>query len=103
MARNGLSKEVKNAIRLRNVEPSRSPTIQALAFAGRKPKTQEIKAPNWLSEQQKTINDLKLQIEELRVMVFGRKQKKTGNDEDDMSLGRKGENKRFIQTTDTEG
>lgn len=44
----------------------------------------EIKALKLVvSEQQKTIDDLKLQIEELRTMVFGRKKKKDGDDEDD--------------------
>lgn len=35
-----------------------------------------------VGEQQKTIDDLKLQIEELRTMVFGRKKKRDSNDDD---------------------
>lgn len=37
------------------------------------------------AEQQKTINDLKLQIEELRMIVFGKKRKKERADDDDAS------------------
>lgn len=36
-----------------------------------------------VSSQQKTIDDLRLQIEELRTIVFGRKQKKEGNNDHD--------------------
>lgn len=38
-----------------------------------------------VSQQQHTINDLKLQIEELRAIVFGRKKRKDDNDEDDFA------------------
>lgn len=44
----------------------------------------EIKALKLVvSTQQKTIDDLKLQMEELRTMVFGRKKKQEKDDEDD--------------------
>jgi hypothetical protein len=45
----------------------------------------EIKALKLVvGEQQKTIDDLKLQIEELRTVVFGRKKKKVLSDNDDL-------------------
>jgi hypothetical protein len=90
MARNGLSKEEvkKRLIRLRNVEHLHE--VQRFKLWHLRDENRafkkEIKALKLVvGEQQKTINDLKLQIEELRVMVFGRKKKKSGSDEDDMS------------------
>ncbi len=90
MARNGLPKEEvkKRLIRLRNVEYLHEVQrfkIWHLRDENRVLK-KEIKALKLVvGEQQKTIDDLKLQIEELRVMVFGRKKKKSGNDGDDLS------------------
>lgn len=75
----------KRLIRLRNLEYLHGQQrfkIWHLRDENRELKT-EIKALKLIvGEQQKTIDDLKLQIEELRTMVFGRKKKK-GGDKDD--------------------
>lgn len=88
MARMRLSKDEvkKRLIRLRNLEylhEQQRSTIWHLRDENRELK-KEIKALKLIvGEQQKTIDDLKLQIEELRTMVFGRKKKKEDIDEDD--------------------
>lgn len=86
MATRALSKEEvkKRLIRLRNLEylhEAQRFKIWHLRDENREFR-KEIKTLKLVvSEQQKTIDDLKLQIEELRTMVFGRKRKKDdGND-----------------------
>ena len=87
MSKVGLSKaEVKKRlIRLRNIEflhEQQRFKIWHLRDENRELK-QEIKRLNIIvSGQQKTIDDMKLQIEELRVMVFGKKKKKEVDDDD---------------------
>src|SRR3989338_2024676 len=87
MSKTGLSKaEVKKRlIRLRNIEflhEQQRFKIWHLRDENRELK-QEIKRLNIIvSGQQKTIDDMKLQIEELRVMVFGKKKKKEMDDDD---------------------
>ncbi len=88
MAKRGLPPDEvkKRLIRLRNLEylhEAQRFKIWHLRDENRELR-KEIKALKLVaSEQQKTIDDLKLQIEELRVMVFGRKRKKDAVDEDD--------------------
>lgn len=88
MAKRGLSlKEVKKRlIRLRNLEylhEAQRFKIWHLRDENRDLR-QKIKVlETAVSAQQKTIDDLKLQIEELRVMVFGRKKKKDDVHDDD--------------------
>jgi len=87
MSRAGLSKvEIKKRlIRLRNIEflhLQQRFKIWHLRDENRELK-REIKRLNIIvSGQQKTIDDMKLQIEELRVMVFGKKKKKEVDDDD---------------------
>ena len=89
MSRIGLSKEdiKKRLIRLRNIEflhEQQRFKIWHLRNENRELK-QEIKRLNIIvSGQQKTINDMKLQIEELRIMVFGKKKKSKEIDNDDL-------------------
>jgi hypothetical protein len=88
MSKIGLSKkEIKNRlIRLRNLE--RLHTEQKYRNEGLVLKNRELTArifhlESVVAEQQKTIEDFKLQIEELRTMVFGKKKKiKDINDDD---------------------
>src|SRR3989344_5513957 len=81
MSKAGLSKaEIKKRlVRLRNIEflhEQQRFKIWHLRDENRELR-QEIKRLNIIvSDQQKTIDDMKLQIEELRVMVFGKKKKK---------------------------
>lgn len=87
MDERGLSKEEikKRLIRLRNLEylhEAQKFKIWHLRDENRELR-KEIKALRLVaSEQQKTIDDLKLQIEELRTMVFGRKKKEDIDDDD---------------------
>src|SRR3990167_9994969 len=87
MSKAGLSKaEIKKRlVRLRNIEflhEQQRFKIWHLRDENRELK-QEIKRLNIIvSGQQKTIDDMKLQIEELRVMVFGKKKKKEVDDDD---------------------
>lgn len=82
MAKRGLSPEEikKRLIRLRNVEYLHEVQrfkIWHLRDENRALK-KEIKALKLVvNEQQKTIDDLKLQVAELRTMVFGQKKQKT--------------------------
>ncbi len=86
MTKRGLPPEEvkKRLIRLRNLEylhEAQRFKIWHLRDENRELK-KEIKALKLVaSEQQKTIDDLKLQIEELRVMVFGRKKKDRTDDD----------------------
>ena len=88
MEKGGLSLEEvkKRLVRLRNLEylhEQQRCRIWRLRDENRELK-KEIKALKLVVvEQQKTIDDLKLQIEELRVMVFGRKKKRDTTDDDD--------------------
>lgn len=88
MSKRGLPPEEikKRLIRLRNVEylhEAQRFKIWHLRDENRALK-KEIRALKLVVvEQQKTIDDLKLQIEELRTMVFGRKKKKDDSDDDD--------------------
>lgn len=88
MAKRGLPPEEvkKRLIRLRNVEYLHE--VQRFKIGHLRDENRElrkeIKALKLVgAEQQKTINDLKLQIEELRTMVFGKKKKRDGSDDDD--------------------
>src|SRR3989338_5868532 len=89
MSSRGLSKEEikKRLIRLRNLDYLHEVQrfkIWHLRDENRELR-KEIKALKLLaSEQQKTIDDLKLQIEELRTIVFGRKKQKGESDDDDL-------------------
>ena len=89
MAKRGLSKEEvkKRLIRLRNLEflhEQQRFKIWHLRDENRDLKKEITTLKAVVSEQQKTINDLKLQIEELRTIVFGKKWKKEErNDIDD--------------------
>ena len=90
MAQRGLSgKEVKKRlIRLRNLEQLHEAQrfkIWHLRDENREFKHEIKRLHLVVLEQQKTIDDMKLQIEELRVMVFGKK-KKRENDDDDLTL-----------------
>lgn len=87
MATRGLPQEEvkKRLIRLRNLEylhEQQRFKIWHLRDENRELKKEIATLKLIASEQQKTINDLKLQVEELRVMVFGRKKKKDTDDED---------------------
>lgn len=88
MAKRGLPPEEvkKRLIRLRNLEylhEQQRFKIWHLRDENRAFKKEIIVLKAVVGEQQKTIDDLKLQIEELRVMVFGRKRKKERADDDD--------------------
>lgn len=89
MTTRALSKEEikKRLIRLRNLEflhEQQRFKIWHLRDENRELKN-EIKALKLtVSIQQKTIDDLKLQMEELRTMVFGRKKKHEKDDPDDL-------------------
>lgn len=88
MAKRGLSPEEikKRLIRLRNLEVLHELQrfkIWDLQDKNRAFKKEIMMLKAVVSEQQKTIEDLKLQIEELRVMVFGRKRKKDAVDDDE--------------------
>lgn len=78
----------KRLIRLRNIEflhEQQRFKIWHLRDENRELK-QEIKRLNMVVvAQQKTIDDMKLQIEELRVMVFGKKKKPKEIDDDDLT------------------
>lgn len=87
MATRGLPQEEvkKRLIRLRNLEylhEQQRFKIWHLRDENRELKKEITALKLMASEQQKTINDLKLQVEELRVMVFGRKKKKDIDDDD---------------------
>lgn len=90
MSRVGLSKaEIKKRlIRLQNIEflhEQQRFKIWHLRDENRELK-KEIKALKLVvNNQQKTIDDLKLQVEELRVMVFGKKREKEEVDDDDLT------------------
>jgi len=88
MVKKGLSAEEvkKRLIRLRNLEYlHKRQGLRLFRFReenkGFKKEITALKAV--VGEQQKTINDLKLQIEELRTMVFGRKKKNNKDIDDD--------------------
>ena len=78
-------KEVKKRlIRLRNLEylhEQQRFRIWHLRDENRELKKEITVLKLMASEQQKTINDLKLQVEELRIMVFGKKKKKDIDDD----------------------
>ncbi|MBZ1356334.1 MAG: IS66 family transposase [Candidatus Nealsonbacteria bacterium] len=90
MSRVELSKtEIKKRlIRLRNIEflyEKQRLKIRHLRDENRELR-QEIKRLNVIvADQQKTIDDMKLQIEELRVMVFGKKKKSKEIDDNDLT------------------
>ena len=88
MAKRGLSPEEikKRLIRLRNLEVLHELQrfkIWDLQDKNRALKKEVMALKAVVIEQQKTIEDLKLQIEELRVMVFGRKRNKDAVDDDE--------------------
>lgn len=80
----------KRLIRLRNLEylhEQQRFKIWNLSDENRKLKKEIIALKAVVEEQQKTIGDLKLQIEELQIMVFGRRKKKeTDKDGDSASF-----------------
>lgn len=88
MSNRALPKEEikKHLIRLRNLEflhEQQRFKIWHLRDENRELK-KEIKALKiTVQEQQKTIDDLRLQMEELRTMVFGKKKQQDKDDEDD--------------------
>lgn len=87
MAKRGLPQEEvkRRLIRLRNLEylhEQQRFKIWHLRDENRGLKKEIATLKLVASEQQKTINDLKLQVEELRIMVFGRKKKKDIDDDD---------------------
>ncbi len=90
MAQRGLPPEEikKHLIRLRNLEYLHEVhrfKIWHLRDENREFR-KEIKALKLVvGKQQKTINDVKLQIEELRTMVFGKKNKRSESDDDDIA------------------
>ena len=89
MAKRGLSpEEVKRRlIRLRNLERLHEQQrfkIWHLRDDNRALRKEVVALKAVVSAQQKTIDDLKLQIAELRVMVFGRKKEKKENTDDDV-------------------
>lgn len=89
MSKQRLSKEEirKRLIRLRNLEYlhlQQRFKIWHLRDENRKLKKEIVRLNIVVSEQQKTIDDMKLQIEELRVMVFGKKKKIKDIDDDDL-------------------
>jgi transposase len=76
----------KRLIRLRNLEylhEQQRFKIWHLRDENRELKKEILRLNLVVIEQQKTIDDMKIQIEELRTMVFGRKQKKKETDKDD--------------------
>lgn len=88
MAHRGLPPQEikKRLIRLRNLEylhEQQRFKIWHLRDENRALKKEVVALKAMMGEQQKTIDGLKLQIEELRTMVFGRKRKKEENDFDD--------------------
>lgn len=90
MAKRGLSSaEIKKRlIRLRNLEylhEEQRFKIWHLRDENRSLKKKMKSLKIIVGEQQKTIDDLKLQIEELRTMVFGRKKKKDDSDENNLT------------------
>lgn len=87
MSKAGLSQEeIKNRlIRLRNLEmlhTKQKQRIESLVTERKQLKARVSHLESIVAVQQKTIEDFKLQIEELRVMVFGKKKKKDIDDED---------------------
>lgn len=87
MLGDGLSKEeiAKRLIRLRNVEQLHEAQrfkIWYLRDENRALKKEVSLLNATVKEQQKTIDDLKLQMEELRTIVFGKKQKKKDKGDD---------------------
>jgi hypothetical protein len=81
-------KEVKKRlIRLRNLERlhlEQKHRNERLVAEKREFKKEIARLHVIVNEQQKTIDDMKLQIEELRTMVFGKKKKKEKIDDDDL-------------------
>lgn len=76
----------KRLIRLRNLEylhEQQRIKIWHLRDENRVFKKEITALKTVVGEQQKTIDDLKLQIEELRIMVFGKRRKKERMDDDD--------------------
>lgn len=76
----------KRLIRLRNLEylhEQQRIKIRHLRDENREFKKEITALKIVVGEQQKTIDDLKLQIEELRIMVFGKRRKKERMDDDD--------------------
>ena len=81
-------KEVKNRlIRLRNLErlhKEQKLRIEHFVSERKEFKKEIVRLNTIVNEQQRTIDDMKLQIEELRVMVFGKKKKIKEIDDDDL-------------------
>lgn len=89
MSKVGLSQnEVKKRlIRLRNLERlhlEQKQRNERLVLEKREFKKEIARLNVIVREQQRTIDDMKLQIEELRVMVFGKKKKSKEIDDDDL-------------------
>lgn len=90
MSRYGLPPEEiqKRLIRLRNLERLHAEQRfrnEALTLENRDLKAEVTRLNLIVATQQKTIDDLKLQVEELRTIVFGKKKKtKEADDEDDL-------------------
>ena len=77
----------KRLIRLRNLErlhAEQKHRNEQLVLEKREFKKEIAKLNTIVSEQQRTIDDMKLQIEELRTMVFGKKKKTKEIDDDDL-------------------
>lgn len=90
MSRIGLSKiEIeKRLIRLRNLEMlhiKQKQRIEDLVTERKELKARVSYLESVVKEQQKTIEDFGLQLEELRTMVFGRKKKSKDDDDDDLT------------------
>ena len=89
MFKSGLSKKEvkKRLIRLRNLEMlhlKQKSRIEQFVKGKKEFKKEITKLNIIIKEQQRTIDDMKLQIEELRVMVFGKKKKIKEIDDDDL-------------------
>lgn len=87
MAKSRLSPEEikKRLIRLRNLEylhENQRFKIWGLRDENRELRREVLRLKAVVNEQQKTIEDLKLQMEELRTIVFGKKKKKKDIDDD---------------------
>lgn len=78
--------EINNRLmRLKNLEnlyAQQKVTILNLREENKNLKAEIVRLNIVIEEQQKTINNMKLQIEELRIMIFGKKKNKDHNDTD---------------------
>lgn len=103
MARNGLSQEEtgKRLIRLRSLERlhiEQKKRNEFLENENRELKKEIVRLNIIIVEQQKTIDDMKLRIEELSIMVFGKKKKTKEIDNDDEPTPPK---EKIVRTSDS--